>query len=72
MLLFFNIFKNESFLIECELHLRCIFQPNLNHWCKPEDCEINSTGDILSVKEHLKPIVLQCPYSFTGPSKQNV
>ena len=41
------------------------FQNNLNHWCKPDDSEVNPDGDMLSVKEHLKPVVLQCPYSLT-------
>lgn len=37
---------------------------DLNHWCKPEDCIVSPEGNVLAVKEHLKPIVLQCPYSF--------
>lgn len=40
------------------------FVGNLEHWCLPQDCEVNHDTHVIDVKDHLKPVSIQCPNSL--------
>ncbi|KAL4232460.1 hypothetical protein ACF0H5_007153 [Mactra antiquata] len=37
---------------------------NLYHWCVPKDCHVDNDNLILTVKDHFRPVLIQCPHNL--------